>query len=65
MIAIAKQQVNKKDEPSEVFDMFANRSMTFRIAPEVNDNPMIDQGQSIRHYVCRYVSGGSAPKTIF
>ncbi len=47
MIAVAKKRVNKEDESSEVFDMFASRSMTFNVAPETNDNPIIDQGQSI------------------
>ncbi|MFA9463917.1 MAG: FtsX-like permease family protein [Velocimicrobium sp.] len=47
MIAIAKQQVSMKDEPNEVFDMFANHSMTFPIAPKTNANSKIKQGQNI------------------
>lgn len=47
MIAVAKQRVNKKDEPGEVFDMFANRSMDFRITSETNDESMLEQGQKI------------------
>jgi len=47
MIAVAKKQVEKKDGPGEVLDLFARRSMTFRVAPETNDGPMLEQGQSI------------------
>lgn len=47
MIAVAKKRVEKKDGPSEVLDMFAGRSMTFPVAPAVNDKPMMEQGQSI------------------
>ncbi len=47
MIAIAKQQIDKKDRPSEVLDVFASRSMTFSVALETNDKPMMEQGQSI------------------
>lgn len=47
MIAVAKQQVNKKDGTSKVFDMFANRSMTLRVAPEANDKLVMEQGQSL------------------
>jgi len=47
MIAVAKNRVDKKDGPSEVLDMFASRSMTFNVAPEKNDKPMMEQGQSI------------------
>jgi len=47
MIAVAKKRVVKKDGPSEVFDMFASRSMAFSVAPETNDKPMMEQGQSI------------------
>lgn len=47
MIACAKQRVDKKEGPNEVFDMFASPSMTFHINPETNDKPMIEQGQSI------------------
>ncbi|WP_454055035.1 ABC transporter permease [Clostridium sp. Marseille-Q7071] len=47
MIACAKQRVDKKDRPSEVFDMFASLSMTFSVAPETNDKPLMEQGQSI------------------
>ena len=47
MIAVAKQRIDKKDEPNEVFDIFANRSMAFNIAPEINDKPMMEQAQSI------------------
>jgi putative ABC transport system permease protein len=47
MIAIAKQQVIKEDGPNEVFDVFANRSMTFSVVPETNDKPVIEKGQNI------------------
>jgi len=47
MITFAKQRVNKKDGPSEVFDMFASPSMTFSVAPKTNDKPMMKHGQSI------------------
>jgi len=47
MIAIAKQQIIKKDGPSEVFDVFASRSMTFSVVPETNGKPMLEQGKSI------------------
>ncbi|AAO36429.1 ABC transporter permease [Clostridium tetani] len=47
MIAVAKKRVDKKDGPSELFDMFASRSTTFSVAPETNDKPMMEQGQSI------------------
>ncbi|BDR81630.1 ABC transporter permease [Clostridium tetani] len=47
MIAVAKKRVDKKDGPSELFDMFASRSTTFSVAPEKNDKPMMEQGQSI------------------
>lgn len=47
MIAVAKQRVEKKDGPSEVFDIFAGRSMTLRVAPEEHDKPVTEQGQSI------------------
>lgn len=46
MLACAKQRVNNKDG-SEAFDMFASRSMTFSVAPETNDKPKMEQGQSI------------------
>lgn len=47
MIAVAKERVEKKDGPDEVFDMFASRSMTFSVAPQINDKPKLEQGQSI------------------
>jgi putative ABC transport system permease protein len=47
MIAVAKKPVVRKDGPSELFDMFASRSMTFSVAPETNDKPKMEQGQSI------------------
>ncbi|MFA9466618.1 MAG: ABC transporter permease [Velocimicrobium sp.] len=47
MIACAKQRVDKKDGPSEVFDMFAGRSITLSVAPETNDKREMQQGQSI------------------
>jgi putative ABC transport system permease protein len=47
MIAVAKKPVTKKDGPSEMFDMFASRSMTFSVAPKTNDKPKMEQGQSI------------------
>jgi putative ABC transport system permease protein len=47
MIAVAKQRVDKEGGSGELFDIFASRSMTFSVAPEVNDTPMMKQGQSI------------------
>ncbi len=47
MIAIAKQRVDKKAGPSQVFDLFESRSQTLSVAPETNGNPMMEQGQSI------------------
>ncbi|ENJ9654495.1 FtsX-like permease family protein [Clostridium botulinum] len=47
MIAVAKKPVTKKYGPSEMFDMFASPSMTFSVAPETNDKPKMEQGQSI------------------
>ncbi len=47
MIAIAKQRVDKKEGPSELFDMFASRSKTINVTPETNDKAMMEQGQSI------------------
>lgn len=47
MIAVAKKPVAKKDGSSELFDMFASRSMTFSVAPETNDKSKMEQGQSI------------------
>lgn len=47
MIAVAKKRVKKKDGPSEILDMFASRSMTFSVAPETNDKPVMEQEQSI------------------
>lgn len=47
MIAVAKQTVAKKDGPRELADMFASRSMTFSIAPQVNDKPKMEQEKSI------------------
>jgi len=47
MIAVAKKRVEKKDGPGEVLDLFARRSLTFRVVPETDDGPMPEQGQSI------------------
>jgi putative ABC transport system permease protein len=47
MIAVAKQRVDQKDGPSKVFDVFASRSRAFSVAPETNDKPVLEQGQSI------------------
>jgi putative ABC transport system permease protein len=47
MIACAIQRVDKKDGPSEVFDMFASPSKTFSVAPETNGKPMMEPEQSI------------------
>ncbi|MGN6712849.1 ABC transporter permease [Anaerocolumna jejuensis] len=47
MIAVAKERVEKKDGTDEAFDMFASRSMTFSAAPQINDKPKLEQGQSI------------------
>ncbi|GKX27779.1 ABC transporter permease [Vallitalea longa] len=47
MIAVAKKRANKKDGSSELLDMFAKNSMNFSVAPQANDKPMNEQGQSI------------------
>lgn len=49
MIAVAKAKKvdDTKDGKSELIDMFASRSMNFTIAPEINDKPKMEQGQSI------------------
>ncbi|KAJ53174.1 putative ABC transport system permease protein [Clostridium tetanomorphum] len=47
MIAVAKGVVSRKDGSSELFNMFASRSMIFSVAPEKNDKPKLEQGQSI------------------
>ena len=49
MIAVAKAKKvdDTKDGKSELIDMFASRSMNFTIAPEINDKPKNEQGQSI------------------
>ena len=47
MIAVAKQRVDNKNKPSEVFDMFASRSMTFNVAPIIDNKPNIDHEQTI------------------
>lgn len=39
MIVVAKQRVNTKDGPDEVFDMFANRTMNFK-APSATNNSL-------------------------
>lgn len=49
MIAVAKAKNadDTRDGKSELIDMFASRSLTFSVAPETNDKPMMEQGQSI------------------
>jgi putative ABC transport system permease protein len=48
MIAVAKQRIEKEDgEASHMFDMFASNSMTFTVAPVINDKVMEEQGQNI------------------
>ena len=47
MIAVAKKRVDKKEGPSELFDMFASRSMTFNVAPEINDKAKMEHEQNI------------------
>lgn len=49
MIAVAKtQNVNDtKNGKSELIDMFANRSMTFSVTPETNNESVMEQEQSI------------------
>ncbi|WP_340394289.1 FtsX-like permease family protein [Paenibacillus sp. FSL E2-0190] len=47
MIAVAKKRIDNNERPSEVFNMFANHSMTFSVAPQTNDKQMMEQGQSI------------------
>jgi putative ABC transport system permease protein len=47
MIAVAKQRLEKKNGPGEMFDIFASRSKTLSVAPETNDKPMTEQGQNI------------------
>ncbi|MGC6175709.1 ABC transporter permease [Lacrimispora sp. 38-1] len=46
MIAIAKQQVDQKDAPPEVFDLFGERSIRCSIAPEANNQPSMGQEQN-------------------
>ena len=49
MLAVAKAQNanDTKDGKSGLIDMFASRSMTFSIAPEIDNKPLMGQGQSI------------------
>ena len=47
IIAFAKKRLDKRDGATEVFDIFANPSMTLSIAPETNDKLRMEQGQSI------------------
>ncbi|MBW6411705.1 ABC transporter permease [Clostridium weizhouense] len=47
MIAFAKQRVDKKDGPNEVFDMFESSSINLNVAPQINDKPKIEQEQNI------------------
>ena len=45
--AVAKKRVTGMDGPSEVFDLFAQRSGTFHIAPQTGGGAMTEQGQSV------------------
>jgi putative ABC transport system permease protein len=47
MIACAMQRVEKKGRPKEVFDVFASRSKTFNVSPEINGKPVTKKGQSL------------------
>ena len=47
MVAVAKMRVEKTDGPSQLFDLFANRSMSFSVAPESNGLPLLEQAQPI------------------
>ncbi|HEX3030060.1 MAG TPA: FtsX-like permease family protein [Clostridia bacterium] len=47
MIAVAKQRINKKNEASEMFDMFASQSKTLRVTPETNDKQETEPVQNI------------------
>ena len=47
MIAVAKQRVEAEDGSSEIFDIFAGKSMALYAAPVADDKPMTEQGQSI------------------
>lgn len=47
MIAVAKKRADNKDGSNELLDMFAKNSMNFSVAPQANDKPMNEQGQSI------------------
>ncbi len=47
VVAVAKQRVDKKDGPNEVFHLFTDPAQTFRVAPEKNGKPMPEQAQSV------------------
>ena len=49
MLAVAKAQNanDTKDGKSGLIDMFTSRSMTFSIAPEIDNKPLVGKGQSI------------------
>lgn len=47
MLAVAKKRVSGTDGPSEIFDIFAQRSGAFQVAPETSDGLMLEQGQNI------------------
>lgn len=46
-IAVAKQRVDQKQAPSEVFDLFAEPSIHCSIAPESSDRQSMTQGQNM------------------
>ncbi|WP_195984002.1 ABC transporter permease [Clostridium sp. D33t1_170424_F3] len=47
MFAVAKKRTAGTDGPSEIFDLFAQRSGTFQVSPKTGDGPMPEQGQTI------------------
>jgi putative ABC transport system permease protein len=48
MIAVAKQRIEKKDGPGELFDLFANRSTSFSVAPVVDGQTAANQAQNVQ-----------------
>lgn len=47
MTVFAKKRLDKKDGTTEVLDIFAHRSMTLSIAPEISDSSTKEQWQNI------------------
>lgn len=47
MVAVAKQRVARENKGSELFDIFANRSLDSTVAPEINKKPKLEQEQNV------------------